>query len=269
MSRPLFAHLDEVEQQLTTAPALLLCCDLEGTLTPLQEEPEKGELAAPVRQLLQQLAQRDNLTLAIISGRSLEDLRHRVGVPNLIYASNHGLEISGPELSFVESSAVASRETLQQLITSLSSRLQTIAGVRVEDKGLTASVHYRQAAAEEWDEVRRQVHGVLASASHPFMLATGHLVYEIRPRVYWNKGAAFNWIVENLGTAGGLPIYLGDDATDEDVFVLLPEAITIKVGSGAETAARYRVNSPAEVRDFLAWLAHLPCPETPPCGVVY
>ena len=140
-------------------------------------------------QLLRQLAQPDNVTLAIISGRSLDDLRQGVGLPDLIYAGNHGLEISGPEHSFVESTALASREMLQELVSSMRQRLQGIAGVLVEDKGLTATVHYRLVPAEEWEEVRRQVHAVLAGASHPFMLTTGHMAYEIRPRVYWNKGA--------------------------------------------------------------------------------
>lgn len=261
MSQSLFAHLEELEPQLLAAPALLLCSDFEGTLTPILEEPETVKLPLPIRQVLQQLGQRDNVSVALISGRSLEDLRQRVGVPSWIYVGNHGLEISGPELLFVEPAAVACRDTLRELANSLNSRLQLIAGALVEDKGLTVSVHFRQVAPEEREEVRRQVHAALSSTSHPFVLTTGSMVYEIRPRVYWNKGDALHWLLENLGVPQALPIYLGDDATDEDVFVALAEGITIKVGSAGETAARYRVDSPVEVQLFLTWLAQLLCPE--------
>jgi trehalose 6-phosphate phosphatase len=261
MSGSVFKHLDELKLQLTAAPAVLLCFDFDGTLTPIVDSPHLAELQAPVRRLLLQLARRENVTLAIISGRSLDDLRQRVGIPDWIYAGNHGLEISGPGLTFVEPSAAACRETLHQLADNLVSRLQSVAGVHVEDKGLTVSVHYRQVAAEDGEEVRRQVHAALSCSSHPFVLGTGHMVYEIRPRVYWNKGDAIHWIAEQRGLAPALPLYMGDDATDEDAFAALTDGITIKVGDSAETAARYHVDNQTEVQEFLAWLTRLSCLE--------
>jgi trehalose 6-phosphate phosphatase len=262
MSRSAFMHLDEIEVQLRAALAVLLCFDFDGTLAPIVDSPDLAELPAPVRRLLLQLARRENVTLAIISGRSLDDLRQRVGVADWIYAGNHGLEISGPGLTFVEPSAAACQETLHQLANNLGSRLQSVSGVLVEDKGLTVSVHYRQVAAEDGEEVRRQVHAALSSTSHPFVLNTGHMVYEIRPRVYWNKGDAIHWIAEQRGMTHSLPVYMGDDATDEDAFAALTDGITIKVGNNAETAARYHVDNQTEVQEFLAWLSRLSCLES-------
>jgi trehalose 6-phosphate phosphatase len=132
--------------------------------------------------------------------------------------------------------------------------LQGIAGARVEDKGLTVSVHYRQVADAAVEDVRRAVHAVLAGSNHPFQLTSGDKVYEIRPRVYWNKGTAVEWIQEQLDQPGAQAIYVGDDTTDEDAFAALPEGITIKVGSALETAAQFRLQDPAEVCHFLEWL---------------
>jgi trehalose 6-phosphate phosphatase len=124
----------------------------------------------------------------------------------------------------------------------------------VEDKGLTLSIHHRQVGPADDEQVRRTVHTVLAGTDHPFHLTTGNKVYEIRPRVYWNRGSAVGWIKDQLGRPDALTVYLGDDVTDEDVFVAHPGEVTIRVNEPSETAAHYHVESPSEVRRFLEWL---------------
>jgi trehalose 6-phosphate phosphatase len=255
MNLPLFEHLEEIDRQLRVAPAVLLCAGFDGTLVALMASPDQVVLPPALRELFRGLLSQGKVVPVIISGRSLEDLRPRVGVPGLVCAGNHGLEIRGPNFAFVEPTALECRPALRKLVEDLTGRLQPIAGAWVEDKGLTASVHYRQVAPEAHEEVRRQVHAVLASANHPFVLGSGQLVFEIRPRVYWNKGSAVRWIAEQMGRPDALSIYLGDDISDEDAFAALPEAITIKVGDPTQTATRYRVEGPAEVQRFLTWLA--------------
>src|SRR5262249_30689845 len=90
--------------------------------------------------------------------------------------------------------------------------------------------------------------------NHTFRLAKGNKVFEIRPRVPWNKGTAVHWIQQQLGRPDALTIYLGDDITDEDAFMALPEAISVKVGKMSRTAADFRLKDPAEVCRFLAWV---------------
>ena len=193
--------------------------------------------------------------MAIVSGRDRTDLQARVGIPGVVYAGNHGLDISGPGFVYVEPTAASHSEALRELAQTLAARLESIAGVIVEYKGLTISVHYRQVAESAYEEVRRIVHATLAGMSHPFVLGAGEKVHEIRPRVYWNKGTAVTWIRAQLGSPEPLPIYVGDDTTDEDAFAALrDDGITIKVGQAAETAARYTVADPAEVQKFLEWL---------------
>lgn len=257
MSQPLLSALDEVSQRVALARHVLICIDFDGTLTPLADHPNDVYLSKETRQSLAALAGRHGCTLAIISGRAEADLQTRVGLPGVICAGNHGLEIKGPDFSFVDPAAATQVDVMHKLAAELTSRLAVVPGALVEDKGLTLSVHYRQVAAEAVEEVRRTVHGVLATSNHPFQLTTGCKVFEIRPRVDWNKGSAVCWIRDHLNGTGVLVIYLGDDSTDEDAFAALTDGITVRVCPAPETAAHYLLDSPAEVQTFLKWLAGL------------
>ena len=254
MSQPLFDAIQHVGDQVAQAPHLLLCLNYDGTLSALAEQPQEARLSPQMERVLLGLANHDTVSLAIISGRDRADLQSRVGIPNLFYVGNHGLEISGPGQLFVEPTAASHADTLKQFVATLTAKLQPIEGVQVEYKGLTVTVHYRQAPPERAEEIRKVVHATLAGASHPFVLTTGPMAFEIRPRVYWSKGDAVKWIEEQLAKPGLLTIYVGDDQTDEDAFAALPDAVTIKVGTEGETTAKYRVESPLEVRKFLEWL---------------
>jgi trehalose-phosphatase len=255
MSRFLFDHLGDLGPRLRAAQAPALFLDFDGTLVSFRNDPGRATLSPSLRRILQKLSADGNWTVAIISGRERTDLQARVGLPGLIYAGNHGLEISGPGFIFIEPTAIGYRESLQKLASALAPRLVNTEGAWVEDKGLTLSVHWRQTPAERVEEVRRIVHHALENMSHPFLLTSGDKVYDIRPRVYWHKGSAVHWIRERLSKQNALTLYLGDDATDEDAFAALPDGITVKVGEPAETAAVYYVRDPTDVEQFLQWLA--------------
>jgi len=246
--------LQEIGERIDRVPLLFLCLDFDGTLTSFKEDPGLVFLSPQMQRALLSLVANEKVSLALISGRERSDLQLRVGIPNIIYAGNHGLEISGPGFVFVEPTAASCTEELKELAAELAGKLQSLAGTHVEDKGLTLSVHYRQACASSWEDVRRIVHAVLAKTRHPFHLTTGEKVYEIRPRVYWNKGSAVRWLLEQTGEPDSVVIYLGDDVTDEDAFAALPEGITIKVGEPAETKGHYYLENLREVRKFLEWL---------------
>jgi trehalose 6-phosphate phosphatase len=247
----LFDALREVRERLAQGPHLLLCMDYDGTLTTLVDDPAQADLSPPMRRVLLSLAAHEGTSLALISGRARTDLQAHVGIPGLIYAGNHGLEISGDGFLFIEPTAAQRSAALRALAADLTRKLRHIPGAFVEYKGLTLSVHYRQVAATDREELRRIAHAAAASTNHQFRLTRGNKVFEIRPCVPWDKGAAVWWIKEQLGRPDALTIYLGDDVTDEDAFVALPDAIRIKVGRTSETAAQYKVEGPAEVQRFL------------------
>lgn len=129
----------------------------------------------------------------------------------------------------------------------------------VEDKGLTLSIHHRRVAPVDIEEVWHTVLRAVEPMSDFFHVTPGAKVYEVRPLVRWNKGAAVAWIREKLGIADALVMYIGDDATVEDAFAALSDsAVTIRVGdSAATTAAHYLLPSPAEVHGFLQWVYDL------------
>lgn len=94
----------------------------------------------------------------------------------------------------------------------------------------------------------------MATSGAWFRLNTGREVFDIVPRTGWHKGAAVKWILKNLAEEGSLPIYLGDDNSDEDAFAVLTDGITVRVGDHSATCAQYGVPGPAEVYRFLVWL---------------
>jgi trehalose 6-phosphate phosphatase len=247
--------LAEVERRIRAAGRLALFADFDGTLTSIVPDPAQAKLDPPTRETLLRISRRHDISTTIISGRALNDLRARIGIDGLVYAGNHGLEISGKQMHFVEPVAAARREQLREISESLAARLWHIDGAFVEYKGLSTSVHYRRVVAEADVEEIEKIVSTLLSQSALFRLSSGNKVFEIIPRTNWHKGAAVCWINDRLGDATALSVYIGDDRTDEDAFRMLPEAITVKVGDIAETAARYHLAGPREVDEFLFWLS--------------
>ena len=245
----------EVEDRIQSAGLVSLFLDFDGTLVPILANPMEPQLGPDAVETLKLLSSREFLTTTIISGRAVEDLYGRVRLENLIYAGNHGLEIFGRDLRFVEPLAWLRREQLATLCGELGAQLRHIPGVLAEFKGLTASVHYRMAADADVAEVQTAVYAAAARNGGLFRVNPGRKVLEIVPRTDWHKGAAVRWINSHLAETPVLTIYLGDDTSDEDAFSVLPGAITIKVGRAAATCARYRLPDPAAVHEFLLWLA--------------
>ena len=251
----------KISEILRQAGRVLLLFDYDGTLTPIVERPEMAVLDPETRALLAGLSQDKRFLLGIISGRSLDDVRGRVGISGLVYAGNHGLEIQGPGLDFTHPAADELRETQGRVYARLRQELVDAPGVILEDKGLTLSLHYRLTPCEYVDNVEE----MFAATVAPF-LAEGHVevgrgkkVLAVRPRVPWNKGTAIAKIKETYGSSL-VTIFFGDDVTDEDGFAVVQEGggIAVMVGpAGQPTRAMYRVDSPQEVVETLQLLAQL------------
>ena len=244
----------DVQERLQAAERTFLFLDFDGTLTPIEADFAAPKLNPDIAETLSLLASQSSLVITIISGRAVEDLFARIRLGGLIYAGNHGLEIFGQDLRFVEPLASRRRNRLERLSNEIAMRLRSIAGVVVEFKGLTASVHYRQAAESDHAEIHESVRISVGRAGGLFRLVHGLKVIEIVPRTNWHKGAAALWIINRLGGERALTIYLGDDAGDEEAFSVLSDAVTVKVGA-QPSCAGYRLPHPAAVHEFLRWLA--------------
>jgi len=261
--RVLSAGWPEVRERIRAAAALAIFLDYDGTLTPIVSHPSKARLSATTRRLLGELSRQQRIWVAVVSGRSLKELRRRVGVQGLCYVGNHGLELAGPKIRHINPMARKSRPIIKKIAASLRKELKKIPGAWVEDKGLTLSVHYRQAEPVKKLLARRRFHEVVRpyAEKKQVRLTAGKEVLEVRPPVRWTKGSVVSWLLARrraLSRGPVLPVYIGDDLTDEDAFRAIGKrGVTVRVGAGnPRTRARYRVRSPAEAARFLEIISH-------------
>jgi len=259
----LFDTWESLARRLKSADHVLLISDYDGTLTPIVDKPELAILSQETRKLLRRLAKNRRYTVGIVSGRALPDLKSKIGIDGIIYAGNHGLEIEGFGSSFLEPLAEELRPFLHMLNQALSVTLRGIKGVFVENKGLSLSVHYRMVQDVEEEKVADTFKRITdpLHVMGKIRITRGKKVYEIRPPVDWDKGKAIAWLMAKLRDSSRkgriLPIYLGDDLTDEDGFKMINKKNGISIFIGAESnpsAAQYFLKSPEEVAKFLNML---------------
>lgn len=244
-------HFPEIELQLLAHSRCALFLDFDGTLAPIVAHPADAQLVPEMRPLLRELNQLPGVCVAIVSGRALADLQARVGLNSLIYAGNHGLEIEGHGLQFVEPNAAALSGEVQELVTVLRKSLADIPGIVIEPKGLTVSIHYREVTNDAIPTIREALEQCISGVGRAFVIQRGKKVFELHPRQTWNKAHAAHWILNHDAQADALAVCVGDDTTDEDLFREFPSGITARVGATDETAARYSLNDCAEVQFLL------------------
>jgi len=239
------------------APHLLFSLDFDGTLAPIVDHPEQAVLPAATGNVLRELHQIPGVTVSIVSGRSLDDIKSRVGIDGLIYSGNHGLQIEGAGFSFVHPQALALRDALRSVTEGLAARTASLDGIEIEWKQLTASLHYRRASAFVQRELVTVVRNSSLRDDRRFVVRGGKRVYDIRPRIGWSKADAVRMIRDRKNLGDALLILAGDDSTDEDVFSAFDDAISICVAPRHQTAARYTLTSTEELRVFLSAVATL------------
>lgn len=256
------AVIDVLVQNPVARPAVFF--DFDGTLSDIVDDPGSARLVPGAAKGLRALSSR--CPVAVLSGRDLADVRERVGLPGIWYAGSHGFELTDPDGGHHQNgAATAAVPMLAEAAASLTAQLGSIPGIMVEHKQFGVSVHYRNAARTRVGEAIAAVHE--CAQHHRLRVTTGREVVELRPDVDWDKGATLRWVIDQLGhgTESGpmLPVYLGDDITDEDGFDavagLEPAGIGIIVRHTEDgdrpTAARYALDSPERVGGFIAELA--------------
>ena len=249
-----------VSKQFRGANVSLLLFDFDGTLSPIAARPDLAVLPAETRDLLLE-AQLDNrYVLGIVSGRSLVDLRDRVGLDGLIYAGNHGLEIQGKGLDFLHPEASCLMEEMGRIYQELELELElgSYPGVLGENKGLSLSFHYRLTPLEIVPQVEEMFHKTVAAAADSGLVKVtrGKQVLEVRPNLDWGKGRAISQI-QAAHAEAQLTAFFGDDLTDEDGFAAVQQTggMAVLVGPpGQPTRAEYRLDSPLEVAETLRLL---------------
>jgi len=242
---------------------IILFLDYDGTLTAIAPSPSEAVLSEENKELIEQLAKIPLFQVVIISGRSLQDIKQMVGIDGVIYIGNHGWEIDGSSMHFESLIPVQFSSMLSRIKYELITQLADIPGAFVEDKGMTLSVHYRMVGKNKEALVRRIFDYICLPYSKQNMIKVyeGKKVLELRPPVEWDKGKAALWLLRKQeilkGKSKVLPIYLGDDTTDEDAFrALKNKGITVFVGKPKNSTAQYFLAGPQEVTDFLKYMSY-------------
>jgi trehalose 6-phosphate phosphatase len=245
-----------VGERLADAEGLLLCTDFDGTLTGIVADPDAPEMRPGNRESLRRLCDHQNVSVAVVSGRELDDLQSRVELDGVSYAGNHGLELAHRGETTVHPVAERQASEIRAACEAIEARVGDIDGCLVENKGVTATVHHRQADLNDTPEIRAAVEETVDDvAPDRIEVSTGKAVIELAPAVPWDKGQAVSFFREDVPDTWAT-MYLGDDTTDEHAFrAIAPRGISIHVGDDGESDAIYQTPDPDTVEQFLQWLA--------------
>ena len=258
----LFSTVDEVAAAIMgdRGRPLLLLTDFDGTLCEFHTDPTAVVLSDPRRTALSTLAQRQGLSVGIVSGRRADDARRRTALDGPVYyAGLHGMEIDGPDSSFEVPQLAARRDLLQEIARSVAAEIAPLRGAFLENKELSWALHVRAAAPADRERAERTFWSLASPAldAGTVRLQRGECVFELLPDIPWNKGDAVRWIeadaTRRLGVAAR-PVYLGDDRTDEPAFDAVgARGVTVAVGR-RPSGARFRLPDPAAVERLLIQL---------------
>lgn len=226
-------------------PQTALFLDFDGTLADLAPQPDAVQVTAELIPVLRQLATRLGGALAIVSGRELADLDGFLAPLQLPSAAEHGAQRRSPQGEVIRLASPDLQEVVR-LATALAARHT---GLRVEVKAAAVALHYRH--APELEALALQAMFDAAASTPGVELLRGKYVFEIKPAGI-SKGTAIEAFMAEAPFAGRLPLFAGDDTTDEAGFsaVQLLGGYGIKVGEGA-TLAHYRCAAPAALRQWL------------------
>ncbi|MDD3374140.1 MAG: trehalose-phosphatase [Candidatus Omnitrophica bacterium] len=247
-----FENLDEIKARLD-GKTLVVFLDYDGTLTPIVSTPDLAIISDEMRNVVESLSKK--VKVAIVSGRATDDVRSKVKISGIFYAGSHGFEINDPQGEVkINEEAQKIRPVIDEVQAKLAERVKNIEGALIENVKYTVSCHYRLVKDEDFEVFENQVDSVLSE--YPQLRKTsGKKVFEIRPKIDWHKGKAVDWILSvfEKEQKNILPVYLGDDTTDEDAFRALKEkGFGVLVSTELrDTQAEYIVRDSGDVKKVL------------------
>lgn|SRR5262249_22568182 len=226
-----------------------LFIDVDGTLLDIAERPELVEVPPGIIGDLERVSASLEGALALVSGRPIAWLDAAFRPLRLPMAGQQGAEIRLARDEPVTVNRIVDLERVRAHLRPLVG----IEGIEIEDKGLTIAVHYRQ--ARKRTAVRSQIAEALAALDEGIEAVHGRLVYEVKPRAT-NKGTGVARLAETTAFSARMPVYFGDDDTDEYAFreVLARGGIAVQVGPSPAPPGCLWIESPGETRRWLAGL---------------
>jgi len=239
----------EIAARLRRAPRRAIFLDFDGTLVKTQRSPRVVRSNARVNRVLERIERNANLSVAIVSGRRVIELRKLIPVRGLRYHGLHGGERDGRPIRLSR----ISRRALECAQAAAQERVGKLRGVWIEDKKFSFCVHYRGAAAGAARRAARIVKQVVAPWSRVLHVVSGKRIWEVLPPEVPGKFAVVERALARM-PRGSAAVYIGDDDSDEAVFAGLRGQITVRVGAARRTSARYFVAEPSDVLRLLSCL---------------
>jgi trehalose 6-phosphate phosphatase len=241
--------------QTPPIPSLQWCLflDVDGTLIELTDSPLDTFADQELKTLLGHVAERMGGALALISGRSIDYLDALFSPLRLPAAGLHGVErrkASGimHGASFVDTQLTAARAAINALV-------EAQPGTSVEDKGRTIAVHFRMAPQCE-AAVRQALIDIAKPLGSNYHIQEGSMVLEIKPRGF-TKASAIKAFMQEPPFSGRLPVFVGDDLTDQDGFKIVEDQGGISIAVGDRVHGQFRFETVSAVRAWLQEIAAL------------
>ncbi|XP_037902817.1 probable trehalose-phosphate phosphatase 2 isoform X2 [Hermetia illucens] len=244
---------------LTPNSKLALFLDYDGTLAAIADHPDFTKMSEETESTLRRLTKNPNIFVAVISGRGLGDIKSKVRLENITYGGNHGYEIQnadGSRSDFQLPQEV--KDNYSKMVAEMTKRF-SIEGAWVEDKKVSLTFHYRDAAANITPELLRNVTKTIES--YGFRANQAISAIEAKPPINWNKGeAALLLLRKNFGEDWKhaiKTIAVGDDTTDEDLMKIckgVGKSFRVSTDGEIQTNAEFRLPSTKEVTLLLKWI---------------
>jgi len=209
--------LERARRVLSQRPSAVVC-DIDGTLSPIAPTPGEAVLAPGAREALEALTRTVDL-VAAVSGRSAADAAVMVGVPDMLFVGNHGLEWIERDGRTIHPVALETAPRLETALAEIAARAAAddrLRGVIVENKELSGSIHYRLTGDPEYSFNTILAWAKELALTHDLRVTEGRMVIELRPPIDVNKGAALRRLIEERGLMS--MVFFGDDVTDMDGF---------------------------------------------------
>jgi trehalose 6-phosphate phosphatase len=258
MNAALIPVLDQALARHREGDDLVLLFDYDGTLVDFADDPSQARLSATTRQHLHDLASVAGVTVGVISGRELADLKAMVGVPGLYYAGTDGLELEFQGKVINHPLVGHCLDLVSRVADILRPFVGTCPPAWVEQKRFGLSVHYRGLDGQLATLLHEGLDQHLAPWAERLHVVTGGNVVEITPNIGWTNGTAVDFLLEHLDAEECHILYAGDEASDVEAMwtVGTRGGVAIGVGPGLPATAEYKLPSPAAVDELLDELSH-------------
>ena len=233
-------------------PNWAMFLDFDGCIVNIAPTPTSVKVPNELPGLLKRLREALSNSVAIITGRSIAQIDKFLVPSFAAVAGLHGFERRTVDGTLIR--PTAPHKGIRNAKKQLEQFAENHEGVFVEDKEFALALHYRL-NAELRDICRQTVFDAIADCGNEWEVIEGKCIFDIKPRSY-DKGGAIETFMDEPPFAGRVPVFCGDDVTDEDGFVAVNSrgGVSIHVGDACNTAANWQVDS---VDDLLVWLAHV------------